>query len=240
MRSRNVKELQISQISPNDSFKNGTLNFTNIQHYQVNLINWREQYEEIEQIIEEEFLETKIYLQNYSILDYQYQIVKTLFIFIGLGLIYSQIRKPSPIMQPSGLQISQLEVKKFEPIKVKTTFDQIRGLRESKHEITEFVDFLKFPSKYQKIGAKLPRGALLSGPPGTGKTLLAKAVAGESDVPFFYCSGSEFVEIFVGIGAQRVRELFKTAKQLKRAIIFIDEIDAIGKKRSSQMDSHVE
>lgn len=95
----------------------------------------------------------------------------------------------------------------------------------------EFVEFLKNPEKYDKIGARMPRGALLSGPPGTGKTLLAKACAGEAGVPFFYLSGSEFVEMFVGVGASRVRKLFKKAKQNSPAIIFIDEIDAIGKKR---------
>ena len=91
---------------------------------------------------------------------------------------------------------------------VNTKFSDIRGLRESKHEITEFVDFLKNPEKYRKMGAKIPKGALLSGPPGTGKTLLAKAVSGEAGVPFYSVSGSEFMEIFVGIGAGRIRNLF--------------------------------
>jgi len=95
----------------------------------------------------------------------------------------------------------------------------------------EFVDFLKDPKKYQKLGARVPRGALLVGPPGTGKTLLAKAVAGESKVPFFTISGSDFVEMFVGVGASRVRDLFKKARAKAPSIIFIDEIDAVGKKR---------
>lgn len=90
---------------------------------------------------------------------------------------------------------------------------------------------MKNPEKYKKIGATLPKGALLSGPPGTGKTLLAKACAGEANVPFFYMSGSEFMEIFVGVGAERIRELFKAAREEKSAIIFLDEIDSIGKKR---------
>lgn len=98
-------------------------------------------------------------------------------------------------------------------------------------EIMEFVDFLKDPKKYQKLGARVPRGALLVGPPGCGKTLLAKAVAGESKVPFFSISGSDFVEMFVGVGASRVRDLFKKARQKAPSIIFIDEIDAVGKKR---------
>ena len=98
----------------------------------------------------------------------------------------------------------------------------------------EFVDFLKDPKKYQKLGARIPRGALLVGPPGTGKTLLAKAVAGEAGVPFFSISGSEFVEMFVGVGASRVRDLFKKARQKAPSIVFIDEIDAVGKKRQSK------
>ena len=98
-------------------------------------------------------------------------------------------------------------------------------------EISEFVDFLKNPKRYTELGAKLPKGALLTGPPGTGKTLLAKATAGEAGVPFYYLSGSDFVEMYVGVGAARVRDLFKQAKKKQPSIIFIDEIDAIGKKR---------
>lgn len=104
-------------------------------------------------------------------------------------------------------------------------------MESAKTEVTEFVDFLKNPAKYSKLGAKIPRGALLVGPPGTGKTMLAKAVAGEAGVPFFSISGSDFVEMFVGVGASRVRDLFKKAKEKSPSIIFIDEIDAVAKKR---------
>ena len=114
---------------------------------------------------------------------------------------------------------------------IKVKFKDVAGLDEAKHEIREFVDFLKKPRKYKEIGAKIPRGALLSGPPGTGKTMLAKACAGEAGVPFFYVSGSDFVEMFVGVGASRVRDLFKQAKAKSPSIIFIDEIDAVGRKR---------
>ena len=114
---------------------------------------------------------------------------------------------------------------------VKVTFKDVAGLEEAKEEITEIVDFLKSPEKYTKLGGKIPRGAMLVGPPGTGKTLLAKAVAGEAKVPFFSLSGSDFVEMFVGVGASRVRDLFKQAKEKSPAIIFIDEIDAIGRAR---------
>jgi len=114
---------------------------------------------------------------------------------------------------------------------VKTTFKDVAGLEGAKEEVQEIVDFLKNPSKYTNLGGKIPKGALLVGPPGTGKTLLAKAVAGEAKVPFFSLSGSDFVEMFVGVGASRVRDLFKQAKEKSPAIIFIDEIDAIGRAR---------
>ena len=114
---------------------------------------------------------------------------------------------------------------------VKTKFTDVAGMDEAKAEIMEFVSFLKEPGQYERLGAKIPRGAILSGPPGTGKTLLAKATAGESGVPFFSVSGSEFVEMFVGVGPSRVRDLFANARKNTPCIIFIDEIDAIGKKR---------
>ncbi|MTI41849.1 ATP-dependent zinc metalloprotease FtsH [Fulvivirga lutimaris] len=115
--------------------------------------------------------------------------------------------------------------------KVKITFGNVAGLDEAKEEVKEIVDFLKTPSKFTKLGGKIPKGALLIGPPGTGKTLLAKAVAGEAGVPFFTLSGSDFVEMFVGVGAARVRDLFKQAKEKAPCIVFIDEIDAIGRSR---------
>ncbi len=116
---------------------------------------------------------------------------------------------------------------------VKVSFKDVAGLEEAKEEIEEIVNFLKNPTKYTSLGGKIPKGALLVGPPGTGKTLLAKAVAGEAKVPFFSISGSDFVEMFVGVGASRVRDLFKQAKDKSPAIIFIDEIDAIGRSRSN-------
>ncbi len=117
----------------------------------------------------------------------------------------------------------------------KITFDDVAGVDEAKDELTEIVDFLKKPERYTDIGARIPKGVLLVGPPGTGKTLLSKAVAGEAEVPFFIISGSEFVELFVGAGAARVRDLFEQAKKKAPCIIFIDELDAIGKSRSGSM-----
>ncbi len=116
-----------------------------------------------------------------------------------------------------------------------TTFDKVAGLKEEKEELAEIVDFLKEPGKYTKLGARIPKGVLLEGPPGTGKTLLAKAVAGEAGVPFFSISGSDFVEMFVGVGASRVRDLFLNAKKNAPCIVFIDEIDAVARRRGTGM-----
>ena len=115
----------------------------------------------------------------------------------------------------------------------KVTFDDVAGLTEEKEEVAELIDFLKDPAKFQEMGARIPKGVLLVGPPGTGKTLLARAVAGEADVPFYFISGSEFVELFVGVGASRVRDMFKQAKQSAPCLIFIDEIDAVGRQRGT-------
>ena len=115
----------------------------------------------------------------------------------------------------------------------KVTFKDVAGLDEEKEEMSELIDFLKAPKKFQKMGARIPKGVLLVGPPGTGKTLLAKAVAGEANVPFYFISGSEFVELFVGVGASRVRDMFKQAKQSAPCLVFIDEIDAVGRQRGA-------
>jgi len=135
---------------------------------------------------------------------------------------------------PGGqiFNIGKSKAKLFdEKTHIKTSFKDVAGLEGAKEEVQEIVDFLKFPEKYTSLGGKIPKGALLVGPPGTGKTLLAKAVAGEAGVPFFSLSGSDFVEMFVGVGASRVRDLFKQAKEKSPSIIFIDEIDAVGRAR---------
>ena len=127
--------------------------------------------------------------------------------------------------------ISKSKAQLYEKEKTSVTFNDVAGLHEAKEEVEEIVHFLKNPDKYTQLGGKIPKGALLVGPPGTGKTLLAKAVAGEAHVPFFSLAGSDFVEMFVGVGASRVRDLFKTAKEKAPCIIFIDEIDAVGRAR---------
>ena len=115
----------------------------------------------------------------------------------------------------------------------KVTFKDVAGLKEEKEEVKELIDFLKDPKKFQNLGARIPKGVLLFGPPGTGKTLLARAVAGEANVPFYFISGSDFVELFVGVGASRVRDMFQQAKRNAPCLIFIDEIDAVGRQRGA-------
>ena len=134
-------------------------------------------------------------------------------------------------MANNAMTFGKSRARLFDNKKDKILFKDVAGAEEEKEELQETVDFLKNPKKYKDVGAKIPRGTLLVGPPGTGKTMLARAVAGESNVPFLSISGSEFVEMFVGVGASRVRDLFTNAKKIAPAIIFIDEIDAIGKKR---------
>ena len=153
-------------------------------------------------------------------------------LFIG-GLYWLSRRAGGGGASQSGIfGIGKSRAKKFNhETDINIRFKDVAGMDEAKAEIMEFVSFLKEPGQYQRLGAKIPRGALLSGPPGTGKTLLAKATAGESQVPFFSISGSEFVEIFVGVGASRVRDLFQNARKHAPCIIFIDEIDAVGKAR---------
>ena len=121
----------------------------------------------------------------------------------------------------------------LEPDQIKITFDDVAGVEEAKEEVAEIIDFLRDPPKYQKLGGRIPQGALMVGPPGTGKTLLARAIAGEAKVPFFLISGSDFVEMFVGVGASRVRDMFEQAKKTAPCIIFIDEIDAVGRQRGA-------
>ena len=152
-----------------------------------------------------------------------------IFIFFGIWIFLA--RKMSKGM--GGVLGAGKADKLINSEKPDTKFDDVQGVEEAKDEVKEIVDFLKFPERYMELGAKIPKGLLLVGPPGTGKTLLAKAVAGEASVPFFSVSGSGFIEMFVGVGASRIRDLFEKAKKEAPSIIFIDEIDAIGKSRAS-------
>ena len=159
--------------------------------------------------------------------------VLPIIIFVALGQFMSRkmmekMGGGNSMMFNMGKSNAKVYVKSAEGIR----FSDVAGEDEAKENLTEVVNYLHDPSKYQEIGASMPKGILLVGPPGTGKTMLAKAVAGEANVPFFSMSGSEFVEMFVGMGASKVRDLFKQAKEKAPCIVFIDEIDAIGQKRS--------
>ena len=156
-------------------------------------------------------------------------------LLLGVLLWWFMMRRMNSVMGDSGKQMNfgKAKVKQMADEKRKTTFADVAGADEEKEELREIVEFLKNPKKYNELGARIPKGVLLVGPPGTGKTLLARAVAGEAGVPFFSISGSDFVEMFVGVGASRVRDLFDQAKKSSPCIIFIDEIDAVGRQRGA-------
>ena len=164
--------------------------------------------------------------------------VVPIFLFVGLWFF---IMRRMMGQQPGFMSLGKNKAKIYVQEDLNVTFDDVAGVDESKHEMVEVIDYLKNPQKFTRIGGMIPRGILLVGPPGTGKTMLAKAAAGESGVPFFSLSGSEFVEMFVGLGAARVRDLFDQAKQKAPCIIFIDELDALGKARGfGNMGGHDE
>ena len=160
----------------------------------------------------------------------------TLLIFV-LGIFFwlFMMRRLNSGMGDAGKQMNfgKAKIKQMSDEKRKTTFADVAGADEEKEELREIVEFLKIPAKFNQLGARIPKGVLLVGPPDTGKTLLARAVAGEAGVPFFSISGSDFVEMFVGVGASRVRDLFEQAKKNHPCIIFIDEIDAVGRQRGA-------
>ncbi len=161
--------------------------------------------------------------------DFLFGWIVPLGLMIGIWLFLMRRMGGGPTQ---ALSFGRSKAKIYDRKELKTTFADVAGVEEAKAELVEVVDFLKNPKKYQRLGGRIPKGVLLVGPPGTGKTLLARAVAGEADVPFFFLSGSEFVEMFVGVGASRVRDLFEQAKEKAPCIVFIDELDAIGKTRA--------
>ncbi|MGC9602865.1 MAG: ATP-dependent zinc metalloprotease FtsH [Minisyncoccia bacterium] len=160
-------------------------------------------------------------------------LIPTLLPIVVLAVVFWWIFKQAKTGANQAFSFGKMNIKLFTRSRDRVTFKDVAGLKEAKEELREVVDFLKNPKKFLDMGARIPRGVLLMGLPGTGKTLLARAVAGESDVPFFHISASEFVEMFVGVGASRVRDLFATAKKAAPSIIFIDEIDAVGRERGA-------
>lgn len=162
-------------------------------------------------------------------------VLPTLIPLIIIGVIFWIMFKQMQGANGRAMSFGQSNAREVSPDKQKVTFKDVAGSKEAKNELSEVVEFLRAPKKFSDLGAKLPKGVLLMGRPGTGKTLLARAVAGEAGVPFFHISGSEFVEMFVGVGASRVRDLFAKAKKSAPCIIFIDEIDAVGRQRGAGM-----
>ncbi|HSX01280.1 MAG TPA: ATP-dependent metallopeptidase FtsH/Yme1/Tma family protein, partial [Candidatus Saccharimonas sp.] len=155
-------------------------------------------------------------------------------ILLIIGFFYFMMRQAQG-QGNQAMNFGKSRARLYGSDKTKVTFKDVAGADEAKQELQEIVEFLKYPSKFEALGAKIPKGVLLFGPPGTGKTLLARAVAGEAGVPFFSIAGSDFVEMFVGVGASRVRDLFMKAKKNAPCIIFIDEIDAVGRQRGTGM-----
>jgi cell division protease FtsH len=163
---------------------------------------------------------------------------QTLFWLVGsllliFFLIYMMRRNVDPLGGGMMGNFIRSQAKRFQPSEQRTTFEDVAALEQAKIELQEIVEFLKSPGKFERLGAQIPKGVLLMGPPGTGKTLLARAVAGEAGVPFFSINGSEFIQMFVGVGASRVRDLFRTAKESAPCILFVDEIDAVGRERGA-------
>lgn len=176
--------------------------------------------------------------QESAVLSFLMSVVVPIIIFIVLGNWLS--KKMAKNMGGGAMSFGKSNAKVYVKSSTGIKFSDVAGEDEAKELLTEIVDYLHHPEQYQAIGAKMPKGALLVGPPGTGKTLLAKAVAGEANVPFFSISGSEFVEMFVGMGAAKVRDLFKQANEKAPCIVFIDEIDTIGKKRDGNFSGNDE
>ncbi|MBT4820736.1 MAG: AAA family ATPase, partial [Lentisphaerae bacterium] len=160
-------------------------------------------------------------------------LVSLLPILILVGLIYLLFSRQLKAAGRGALQFGKSRARLTSPTSERVTFEDVSGIDEAKEEVQEVIDYLRDPERFQKLGGRIPKGVLMIGPPGTGKTLLARAIAGEADVPFFAISGSDFVEMFVGVGASRVRDMFEEGKRHSPCLIFIDEIDAVGRSRFS-------
>lgn len=229
-----LKEGDIEQvvIEPNKVEPTGTL-----------IIQMKD--EEVQELYVSDVKEIQELLRSYKV-DYDLEdvpeenafvtaVLPTLLMIGAAFIFFSLMNRQGGGMNSKAMNFGKSRAKMSTESENNVTFDKVAGLREEKEDLEEIVDFLREPGKYTRLGARIPKGVLLEGPPGTGKTLLAKAVAGEAKVPFFTISGSDFVEMFVGVGASRVRDLFQEAKQNAPCIVFIDEIDAVARRRGTGM-----
>ena len=202
--------------------------------YDQGLINYCEKKEGEELAKCETTYPTIEYKEDFNTWGIVLDVALTVLPIIAIVIFFSWMMRQANAANANSMSFGKSRARLYGPDKKKVTFKDVAGNESAKQDLAEIVDFLKSPKKYEKLGAKIPRGVLLAGDPGTGKTLMARAVAGEADVPFFSISGSEFAEMFVGVGASRVRDLFSKAKKNAPSIIFIDEIDAVAHKRDAR------
>ena len=229
VQEKNVSDVYINQ---NSAVPTGTVSVTLKDDGNTRKVNVSD-VEQVEKLLTENQVEYRLSdVPKDSMLTTV--VVPMLITLGGVFLIFFLMSRQNGGGNSKAMNFGKSRAKMSTKNEIKVTFRDVAGLREEKEELEEIVDFLKDPKKYIQVGARIPKGVLLAGPPGTGKTLLAKAVAGEANVPFFSLAGSDFVEMFVGVGASRVRDLFKEATKQAPCIIFIDEIDAIGKSRDSR------
>ena len=202
--------------------------------YDQGLVNYCDGLEDKELTDCQKSYPTIEYKEDTDVWGIVFDVALTILPIIAIVIFFSWMMKQATAANNQSMSFGKSRARLYGPDKKKVTFKDVAGNESAKQDLTEIVDFLKNPKKYEKLGAKIPRGVLLAGDPGTGKTLMARAVAGEADVPFFSISGSEFAEMFVGVGASRVRDLFSKAKKNAPSIIFIDEIDAVAHKRDAK------
>ena len=228
VQEKNVSDVYINQ---NSAVPTGTVSVTLKDDGNTRKVNVSD-FEQVEKLLTENQVEYRLSdVPKDSMLTTV--VVPMLITLGGVFLIFFLMSRQNGGGNSKAMNFGKSRAKMSTKNEIKVTFRDVAGLREEKEELEEIVDFLKDPKKYIQVGARIPKGVLLEGPPGTGKTLLAKAVAGEAGVPFFSISGSDFVEMFVGVGASRVRDLFQDAKKNAPCIIFIDEIDAVARRRGS-------
>ncbi|MFA7173852.1 MAG: ATP-dependent zinc metalloprotease FtsH [Kiritimatiellia bacterium] len=225
---RQIKDVKLVSVSKNITYFSGTLVGDTQEKFRVNTVDSAN----LQQFLVENELVCPVVYENNVFGDILIQIIPVLLI---MGLLYFFIMRQVKSSSMGAMNFGKSRAKMMNKDKTKFTFKDVAGIKEAKEEVQEIVEFLRDPRKFQKLGGRIPKGVLLMGPPGTGKTLLAKSIAGEAGVPFFSISGSDFIEMFVGVGASRVRDMFEQGKKNAPCLIFIDEIDAVGRSRFSGM-----